>query len=552
MRKYFNKKIIFASFIFFIVFSTTFTTKIKQVDAQWATFDGSNFVQNTITAANSTISSAASYSVQWKEFVLDGLATMFAKQIIRQITSSVVSWINSGFEGSPSFLQNPGAFFMDVADQITGEFLAKAGGPLTELCSPFSIDIRLALAFKYRPNVPRRYTCTLSKIIGNTKNAVENASINGFTAGDFKQGGWPAFVSLTTEPQNNIYGAYLQADSELSWRVANAQASQRDELSNGKGFLSWRDPKCKKAVNEYNASIDTSKNSEDSAIANYKARTPDATEDTVIALHNEGSLTPVRQSVNDCPIQTPGSTIASSLENHLGGPLRELELADEFNEIVNALFAQLATQVLQKGLAGSSSKGPDGKSYLDSTVEEFNSQNNTQLQSVRTELVKNIESGKKNVTEYKQYIDEALNLMIGVKDNYDIAKSCYETKISSLSASNQIRNNSLIQQAQFAIAEIDSKLKIDVSPKTTDLLAKALEADKKLKILNDLTKASEGKTLNDLNVPTSEYSKIVQNGGLVSLIDIQKAKEQLSTIKSESINLQQDSLRRKQMCQILN
>ena len=96
-----------------------------------------------------------------------------------------------------------------MADQITGDFLAKAGGPLTALCSPFSIDIRIALAFKYHPNVLKKYECTLGKIITNSKNAVKGASINGFTAGDFSQGGWPAFVSLTTEPQNNYIGAYL-------------------------------------------------------------------------------------------------------------------------------------------------------------------------------------------------------------------------------------------------------------------------------------------------------------------------------------------------------
>jgi hypothetical protein len=117
--------------------------------------------------------------------------------------------------------------------------------------SPFSIDIRIALAFKYRPNIPQRYACTITTIIKNYKNAVEGATLNGFTAGDFKQGGWPAFVSMTTEPQNNVYGAYLSAESELSWRVASAKAEQKDEISAGKGFLSWRDPKCASEVRKF-------------------------------------------------------------------------------------------------------------------------------------------------------------------------------------------------------------------------------------------------------------------------------------------------------------
>jgi hypothetical protein len=109
----------------------------KKVEAQLATTDAGNTIQNTITAANSVVTSASTYSLQLKEFVLDGLLNVLVKQVIRQMTQSVVNWINSGFEGSPSFLQNPGAFFLDVADQVTGAFLAKYGGPLTALCSSF-------------------------------------------------------------------------------------------------------------------------------------------------------------------------------------------------------------------------------------------------------------------------------------------------------------------------------------------------------------------------------------------------------------------------------
>jgi hypothetical protein len=196
----------------------------QKVEAQYAVVEvGASLVQQIIIATNTTQLAFNAYSDNLKEFVLDGIAGMFAKQIVRQITQSVVNWINSGFEGSPSFVTNPSSFFLDLADQETGRFLAKYGGPLTNLCTPFSIDLRIALAFKYHPYSGQRYACTLGTIISNTTNAVKNSSINGFTAGDFRQGGWPAFVSLTTEPQNNVYGAWIQADTELSLRVANVQ-----------------------------------------------------------------------------------------------------------------------------------------------------------------------------------------------------------------------------------------------------------------------------------------------------------------------------------------
>ena len=367
MNKYFNKKIIFGFIILSMVlpFFALPNKAFALFGAGDVVVDPTNLVQTTATAVNTTASAFATMSLNLKEYVLDGLGMLIVKQIIRQITNSVVSWINSGFQGSPAFLQNPGSFFLDVADQITGDFISKHGGPLQELCNTFSIDIRIALAFRYRPRDQQRFACTITTIIKNSKNAVTGATLNGFTAGDFKQGGWPAFVTLT-EGSNNPYGAYLEAESELSWRVANAKAEQKDEISAGRGFLSWKDQKCVAEVNKHNKAI---KEQRASGVS-----------------QTEGSVKfAALKSKNECPVNTPGSVIQESLQNNLNGPLRELEIADEINEIVNALFAQLVTQVLQKGLSGVSSKDASGSSYLDSTIKDVQAEGNPQVQSIKAE-----------------------------------------------------------------------------------------------------------------------------------------------------------------------
>ena len=523
-------KIISGLILLMVFVVAGFGTYPKKVGAQWDVFDGANIVQTTATAASSAANAASTYSVQFKEYVLDPIASGLAKQVIRQITGSVVNWINSGFEGSPSFLQNPGAFFLDVADQITGDFLSKVGGPLTDLCSPFSIDIRIALAFKYHPRIQQRYTCTLGTIISNSKNAVENSSINGFTAGDFKQGGWPAFVSLTTEPQNNIYGAYLSAESDLSWRVANAQAQQRDELGAGQGFLSWRDPKCVDKVKKHEANVATIKD-----------------EDDYLNRASEFENTP--RTKFDCPVLTPGKVIAGSLQANLDGPLAELQLADEISEIVNALFAQLITQVLQKGLSSVSTKDSSGTTYLQQTVVELNNESNPQFQNTKAELLKNTDAYKKNTLDYKQYRDDALNIILDIKNNYDTAKACFENKI----ASSSVFRNSSKQVAINAVAEIDSTVSTKVATKTLNLLTLAQEADSRIKILNDIqSQVNAAKTLNDLNLPSQKYAQLLQNNSLTSPIEVQKAKTDFEAVQSESANLKQDALRKMQMCQALN
>ncbi len=503
--------------------------------------DPGNTVQNTITAANSGISSANTYSLQLKEYVLDSLALVLAKQIIRQITASVVNWINSGFEGSPSFVTNPGAFFLDVADQITGDFLAKYGGPLTALCSPFSIDIRIALSFKYHPNVPKRYECTLNKIIANSKNAVKGATINGFAAGDFKQGGWPAFVTMTTEPQNNQLGAYIEADSELSVRVANAQIGKKDEINNGQGFLSWRDPACKNQVKKDNEAYSAY------YASNFNNTDKNLSEDQYFASGGEAKL--VQKSANDCPIKTPGTVIVSSLEDNVNGPLHELQLADELNEIVNALFAQLVTQVLTKGLSSVSGSGPsDSSSYVNQIQNEANASNASQLDSIRNEFIQSVQTYVTNTTQYKSYKDQSLNLILDVKNSYESAKACYSAKIT---ASTTPLTPSQVSQAQSKIAEITSIENTTVAPAAATILYGATDADHKLKTLTGFQdQARAAKTVNDLNAASQQYTQMVRDGSLVKANDIVAAQEELDQIRQNVAPMKQDALRKSQECQV--
>lgn len=526
MKNIFINKIITSTLIFTLVLSflSFYPRKVKALVS--IVNDPPNTIQSIINVFNTTATSFSNYSMKFKEYVLDPLASGMAKMIIRSLTTSVVNWINSGFKGSPAFIQNPGTFFLDLADQITGDFLSKTGGPLVNLCSPFSIDIRIALAFKYHPNIPQRYKCTLGTIITNSKNAVKNASINGFTAGDFKQGGWPAFVSLTTEPQNNIYGAYLTAESELSWRVAQAQNQQRDELTQGKGFLSWK--KCTKT-----------------GVENTAERADQGT--------GEGNYTGPERSFEGtgegyvpeekCEIQTPGSVIAGSLENSLGGPLRELELADELNEIVNALFAQLVTQVLQAGLGGVSHKDSSGKSYLDQTVSDIYTENSPQVQSARNDILSNIAPYIRDTETYKKFRDDALKVMLDVKNAFDSVKSCYAGKVGLTTPQTN--------EAQLRINAIDEIINLTVAPTTAHLISLAQEADNRLAILIRIrNEATAAKTLNDLNKPSQEFSGLIQNQNLTSPKDIQDATEGLSAVEANSVTIKQDVMRAMQKCQL--
>ncbi|MFA6050477.1 MAG: hypothetical protein WC761_04755 [Candidatus Paceibacterota bacterium] len=56
----------------------------------------------------------------------DSIMFCIINEIITYITLSTIQWINSGFDGNPVFIQNPGALFQRIAAQEAGNFIYTA------------------------------------------------------------------------------------------------------------------------------------------------------------------------------------------------------------------------------------------------------------------------------------------------------------------------------------------------------------------------------------------------------------------------------------------
>ncbi len=294
-------------------FSTEGTQLLQLIE------DGVSSVQNTITAGASSIIAGNSVSIFGKEFVLDGILYAIGRTILKSMVASIVQWINSGFEGSPAFVTDLKGFLLQVADEAAGEFIY--GTDLDILCSPFQLDIRIALALQYETTKDfGKARCTLSGVIDNVDN---------FLNGDFGDGGWQGWFELTANPQNTPAGAYLAAEAELGARIVNAEGRELKLLDFGDGFFS-----------------------------------------TTIceAVHGEDT------SQENCFISTPGKVIEEALTFNLSIGQRSLINADEINEIISALFAQLAQKAITgaKGLLGLSQGGfnSSGESYLNAMTAE--------------------------------------------------------------------------------------------------------------------------------------------------------------------------------------
>ncbi len=279
---------------------------VAQDSTSWlikAELAASYIIQKAIDYSGQLTAAATAY-LQAKESILDGIAWAVAKRIVAQMTVSIVNWINSGFKGSPAFVTDLKGFMLGVADIAFGDIMMELGGPFSFICSPFKLDIKLALAISYQQARNGYPACTLTGALANLKN---------FASGDFISGGWDAWFSVTSNPaQYTPYGSILTAQGALTVKIAQTQDRQSKYLSYGNGFLSSLDPNCKKV-----------------------------------------------SGGNDCTIVTPGKVIQDALTFQLSTGPRSLIAADEINEILGALFAQLAQQAITgtKGLLGMSSRG---------------------------------------------------------------------------------------------------------------------------------------------------------------------------------------------------
>jgi hypothetical protein len=542
MRMSFYKKIITSILILSFILPSLFIP--QRVKATAPVFDYSNLgtnlanlVENAISAVAEVGTLALEYSMLLKEYVLDTLAYTLAKMIVRQLSQSIINWINSGFEGSPSFVQDPSAFFLDIADQLTGDFLDQYGGPLTDLCSPFSIDLRLALAYKYHPKgQATRYKCTLGKIIQNGKSAVANASINGFTAGDFKQGGWPAFISMTTEPQNNIYTAYLHSDAELSLRIGGIQIEKQQQLMQGNGFLSFPDPACRKAAKAMAAQ----------AQAVYDG-TGDGEIDPNLVTFNQKKET-WSADTSGCPVTTPGQAIKNSLLKQMDSGTDQLNIADEIGEIIDALIAQLATQILQAGLSSVSQKNSSGSSYLSEMVKEM--KNTPEVESLKSSILSNMPAYISNANIYKATIVTGINFVKGISDSYKAVQACYLEKINAVPS---ILFPSEVTEAQSRIQNIQNILNGDLSATTTRLINLSTKAQGKIDALRAVeASTTAAETMSELYLPATLWGRLIKstdpNSKPIDAIDIRDANKAYSNLQEAYKNLIVDARNKMNIC----
>lgn len=288
------KQIVAAFIGLFLVASSIFVVPPRPVHAQFG--DVVSVVSSVLLP--SALSTALSIgSLETKEYILDPIAFAVAKTLAEALMDSLINWIQSGFEGNPSFVDDLGGFLLGVDVRVFEDFIGSDAIDL--LCSPWKFQIQLALEYDFALGRRAEAQCSLNDVIEN---------LDDFIDGDFSQGGWDGWFELTQ--RNNPYSDYFEVSNELDARIGAARFEELSLLDYGSGFFSRETCEI----------------------------IPDDVDD----------------EIEVCSITTPGKVIEQQLNHVLGSELRQLEIADELSEVLAVLFSQLVNSALSgtRGLLG--------------------------------------------------------------------------------------------------------------------------------------------------------------------------------------------------------
>ncbi len=519
-----HKKIV-AVFLVITVVSVSAGSSPKTADAQAAglavpTSDILNFPYH--------------YANYTQNYILNTLENVLLKQLARQLTLSIVNWINSGFQGSPSFVQDPEGFLLGIGDNVAGNFIGGPGSPLSALCSPIALNIRLSLALD-QANLNNPYTCTLSKVISN----IQGATINGFTAGDFSQGGWQSFATLA-EPQNSFYGGYVQSKADLAIQINGKKVLNQNLLNQSGGFLSWQScsPQTASAAQTQQAT----------AQLNSILAPNIATGGSLIPSAPAGSVGTYRSDPGtgageNCQTQTPGSFISQQLNFAANSPLQQLDVADNINAIVNALFAQLVKQVLTQGLAavsGSSASGASSNSYI-TQIEQQAEANDV---AVQQQAAQNISTGLSgaldNTTQAQNYIQSSVTLVLTASSSYASALS-YCQSVDDTPVVDQIGND-ITQKIQPLLSNLELE----------DASATLAYQNIQDFITTSQTNATNGTLASTTygNGQSVDYNTLAGGGDFVSPSAVSDAQAENNEVQSEVTAFQAAATQYQNQCQL--
>jgi hypothetical protein len=270
---------------------------------------------------------------------LNGVAYAVAKNLLKQVSNKTLNWVNRGLGGNPLYVQDVESNLRTIRNEKLQGYLntVQTSNPV------FGNAIRSAIT--------QQVTGISDGYLNKVMDTPEAREYDAFQQ-DFTRGGWGALLNMN----NNPIGALFQSADTISKEIDTAQEIRKDEIQRNDGFLDM------KVCVQYESPVGSIlTNVVNGGIAGVQETTSGSTLKTT-----------AKQKCLKYKTVTPGSVISSQVQNVLGSPTRQLEMADSINEVLGSFFDQMINGLFQKGLAslqgGGNTSGVGSSGYGSNVV----------------------------------------------------------------------------------------------------------------------------------------------------------------------------------------
>lgn len=244
------------------------------------------------------------------KMTLDALAYGAGQMALNQITDNMVSWIQGGFHGNPSFAIDIEQIEEDMIDAVAGDLINQVKDlSVCQFRVNYTDDlidsILLSSKKKKAKHVP---TCPVDLSMNFYASDAATA-VNNF--------GWSAFGSALSDG-GSPYSVQIATAQELAQKQADSKKKSDQKLSWSNGYIDLVDTtKC-----SYPASVGDN-------WANYSAAQKS------------------QYQKQYCKTTTPGNIVSSQLTSVLKIDMDRLGFADNMNKIISAVLNQMTKKAVQ-------------------------------------------------------------------------------------------------------------------------------------------------------------------------------------------------------------
>lgn len=319
-----------------LIITPVFSFHTKKADAQFAAIvSGEPFTEGLwikTSIATTLTAGIDSGMATWdtvRENWLNMLVYNAAQLMLNQITENIVNWIQTGFQGDPSFAVDPKRLFNDLADMVAGDLANQIRGlAVCDFDANFKLNLMnsLLLVQDQDSQLSRKLVCPfdiidVSSCDSNGQNCrtISPAQRVEAFSQRFTNGLWGAYEQSLRD-NGNKFGVALTTRQELDRRTAESQKTQGDKLTQSGGFLDVLDMSSCAYPPEVQARLDSGE-------------------------VNSGEKQAIQRTW--CKTGTPGSIVSSQLQKTTGLDMDRLGMADNLNKIATAFIQQLARTAIE-------------------------------------------------------------------------------------------------------------------------------------------------------------------------------------------------------------